>query len=246
MEEAVVLCHELHSQDRYEEIIAGRGEAAEDKSAAPRTAVSEPLAHSGSRKPLPTSTAVPRADGTFEDEDTEFLRRARGGTLNPPSLTGRPLVLRPNNPSYPQVVVNSEGTWVRVSQPPGVTSREPSTVPTHFPGPADHNTDLHNLPDEVWRDPSLIGSNTALVTSHQTEVIPIVDPVSEAEVEAEAATESELEPFEEAAPKRRSPRKRPIASVASAGRRVVYARRRFNPQSTGTCTSVHWSSIVWS
>ena len=77
---------------------------------------------------------MPKADGTFEDEDTEVLRRARGGTLNPPSLTGRPLVLRPNNPSYPQVVVNSEGTWVRISQPPGVTSCEPSTVPAQIPG----------------------------------------------------------------------------------------------------------------
>ena len=81
--------------------------------------------------------------------------------------------------------------------------------------PADHNnTDPRNLPGEVCRDPSLIGSNTTLVTSHQTEVIRIVDPVSEAEAEGEVDTESELDPLEEAAPKRRSLRKRPIASVA--------------------------------
>ena len=103
-----------------EQILAKRGEAAEDKSPAPHKPAPKPTARSCSRGPLPTSSAEPRADGTFDDEDTEVLRRARGGTLNPQSLTARPVVLRPNNPSYPQVVVNSEGTWVRVSQPPGV------------------------------------------------------------------------------------------------------------------------------
>ena len=104
-----------------QEIAAERGEAAEDKSPAPRTAKSEPPARSCSRK----STQL--CQGRMELSKTRtlrFFRRARGGTLNPPSLTGRPLALRPNNPSYSQVVVNSEGTWVRVSQPPGVTSRE--------------------------------------------------------------------------------------------------------------------------
>ena len=73
----------------------------------------------------------------------------------------------------------------------------------------------------------MIGSNTTLVTSNQTQVLPIVDPVSE------SATESELEPLE-AIPKHPSPRKRAIASVASTGRRVVYARRRLNPQPSTT------------
>ena len=58
---------------------------------------------------MPSSTAVPKGDGTLEDEDTEVLRRAKGGTPNPPSLTGRPLVLRPENPSYPQVWVIAKG-----------------------------------------------------------------------------------------------------------------------------------------
>ena len=48
-----------------------------------------------------------------------------------------------------------------------------SIILVALPGPVDHNTDPHNLPDEVWRDPSLIGSNTTLVTSHQSQVLPI-------------------------------------------------------------------------
>ena len=213
-----------------EQILAERGEAA-DKSPAPRaerTPKSRPPQRSRSRRP-PQSTDLPREDGSFADDDTEVLRRARGGTLNPPSVTGRPLVLRPNNPAFPQVVINSEGTWVRVSQPPGVASREPSTVPTSIPGPADHSGDPHSLPDEVWRDPSLIGSNTTLVTSQNTQVLPIVEPYPETEAET---SEEDLGPLEEEPP-RRSPKKRPVSSTATASRRVVYARRRVeHPQPT--------------
>ena len=126
-------------------------------------------------------------------------------------------------------MINSEGTWVRVSQPPGVTSREPSTLPAPIPGPAEHSGDPHSLPDEVWRDPSLLGTNTTLVTSRNIEVIPIVDPYPETEVET---SEEDLEPLEEEPP-RRSPKKRPASSTATASRRVVYARRRIeHPQPT--------------
>ena len=104
------------------------------------------------------------------------------------------------------MVINSEGTWVWVSQP-GVSSREPSTVPTSIPGPADHSGDPHPLPDEVWRDPSLLGSNTTLVTSQNTQVLPIVEPYPETEAET---SEEDLEPLEEEAP-RRSPKKRPVS-----------------------------------
>ena len=215
-----------------EQIIAERGEAA-DKSPAPRAdrpPKSRPPQRSRSRRP-PVGEDVPRADGSFRDEDTEVLRRARGGTLNPPSVTGRPLVLRPNNPAFPQVVINSEGTWVRVSQPPGVSSRDPNTIPTPIPGPADHSGDPHSLPDEVWRDPSLIGSNTTLVTSQSTQILPIGEPYPETEAET---SEEDLEPLEEEPP-RRSPKKRPVSSTATAGRRVVYARRRVeHPQPSTT------------
>ena len=200
------------------EIIAERGEAAEDKSPAPRvtrTPRSKPPERSRSRKPLPASTAVPRADGTCEGWHTQSTVCDRAAII----------VLRPNNPAFPQVVINNEGTWIRVSQPPGVTSREPSTLPAPIPGPAEHHSDPHSLPDEVWRDPSLLGPNTTLVMSRDSQIIPIVEPYPETEAET---SEDDLGPLEEEPP-RRSPKKRPVSSTATASRRVVYARRRIEP-----------------
>ena len=70
-----------------DEIAAERGEAAEDKSPALRHPAQPPKAtsRSRSRRPVPTSLG-PRAGSTFEVEDTEVPRRARGGTLTPPSF----------------------------------------------------------------------------------------------------------------------------------------------------------------
>ena len=110
-----------------EEILAERGgAAAENKSPAlHRSTPSSRPDRSRSRVSL-----TPRADGTFDDPDVDALRVARGGTLqpNPTSLGSRPVVLRPVDSAYPPVVVTSEGTFIRVSQPTG-RGREPSTIP---------------------------------------------------------------------------------------------------------------------
>ena len=139
--------------------------------------------------------------GSFADQDTEVLRRARGGNLGTPSLSSRPIALRPADNNYPPVVINSEGTWVRISKPPGATGREPATVPVAIPGAAASSVDAHELPDELWRDPSLLGSNTTLVTSHNTQVIPISEPEGLVAVDSEPLDGLEEEEETTAPPK---------------------------------------------
>jgi hypothetical protein len=134
-----------------------------------------------------------------------LLRRARGGTLAP-NLCARPLILRPVDPKYPQVVINSEGTWVQVARPPGRTSREPNTVPVAIPGNPILSSDPFDFPDAVWRDPSLVNKNTALISNLRTEVYPLVDPPVE--------------------PEHRAPGARTTASAPRASRRATYTTRR--------------------
>ena len=74
-----------------------------------------------------------------------MLRRARGGNLGTPSLSSRPIALRPTDNNYPPVIINSEGTWVRISKPPGATGREPTTVPVAIPGTLHHPLTPTNL-----------------------------------------------------------------------------------------------------
>lgn len=107
-------------------------------------------------------------------------------------------------------VINSEGTWVQVSQPPGKTSREPNTVPVAIPGAPVVSSDPYDFPDAVWRDPSLANKNTTLVFNIHTQVFPVVEPPPESELRAPAA--------------------RTTATAASTGRRASYkARRRAAP-----------------
>ena len=201
-----------------------------DKSAA-ASAPPKPLSRSRTRVP---AVLTPRGDGSFADPDTEVLRRARGGNLGTPSLSSRPIALRPTDNNYPPVVINSEGTWVRISKPPGATGREPTTVPVAIPGAAASSIDSHELPDEVWRDPSLVGSNTTLVSSRNTQVIPITEPEDLAVVDSEAAPGIEEVDEAEAPP----PKRRAIAATASTERRQVYhSRRRSVPQPEPTSTA---------
>ena len=105
------------------------------------SAPAKPLSRSRTRVP---ATLIPRADGSCADPDTEVLRRARGGNLGTPSLSSRPIALRPADNNYPPVVINSEGTWVRISKPPGTTGREPTTVPVAIPGTAATSIDTRS------------------------------------------------------------------------------------------------------
>ena len=163
-----------------------------------------------------------------------MLRRARGGNLGTPSFSSRPIALRPTDTKYPPVVINSEGTWVRISKPPGASGREPATVPVAISGVAASSDDPHELSDEVWRDPSLIGSNTTLVTSHNTQVIPISEPEGLVAVDSEPVEGVEEEEETTAPP----PKRRAIGITTSSGRRQVYqSRRRSTHQPITTSTA---------
>ena len=201
-----------------------------DKSPA-ASAPAKPASRSRTRVP---ATLIPRADGSFADQDTEVLRRARGGNLGTPSLSSRPIALRPTDTKYPPVVINSEGTWVRISKPPGASGREPATVPVAISGVAASSDDPHELSDELWRDPSLLGSNTTLVTSHNTQVIPISEPEGLVAVNSESVEGVEEEEETTAPP----PKRRAIGITTSSGRRQVYqSRRRSIPQPETTSTA---------
>lgn len=132
------------------------------------------------------------------------------------------------------MVINSEGTWVRISKPPGATGREPATVPVAIPGAAASSVDAHELPDELWRDPSLLGSNTTLVTSHNTQVITISEPEGLVTVDSEPV-DGVAEEEETTAP---PPKRRAIVTTTSSGRRQVYqSRRRSTSQPEPTSTA---------
>ena len=163
-----------------------------------------------------------------------LLRRARGDNLGTPSLSSRPIALRPTDTKYPPVVINSEGTWVRISKPPGATGREPATVPVAISGAAASSADPHELPDELWRDSSLLASDTTLVTSHNTQVIPISEPEGLVTVNSEPVEGIEEEEEATAPP----PKRRAIGITTSSGRRQVYqSRRRSTPQPEPTSTA---------
>jgi len=142
-------------------------------------------------------------------------------------------VLRPADAKYPPVVINSEGTWVRISKPPGASGRELATIPVAIPGESTFSGDAHELPDELWRDPSLLGSNITLVTSRKTQVFPISEP----ENLHQTVDDSEyLEEGEEASAP--PPKRRAVGTTASTGRRQVYqTRRRSTPHPDPATTS---------
>ena len=205
--------------ERAETVPAARtaGEDTVDKSpAASAPAASKPVSRS---RPQVPAVLTPRADGSFADQDTDFLRRARGGNLSSPNLSSRPLVLRPADSKYPPVVINLEGAWVRVSKPPGTTGREPATIPVAVPGEAAASGDPLELPDELWRDPSLVGSNTALVTSRRTQVLPISEPEGLHPVVDNSEPEEKEEEDRASAP---PPKRRAVVTTTSTGRRQVY------------------------
>ena len=78
----------------------------------------------------------------------------------------------------PSVIINSEGTWLRVARPPGRTARTPATNPAVVPTPegTEATEEPYDLPDELWRDPSLVGATTTLVSSDRRQVISILGP----------------------------------------------------------------------
>ena len=85
------------------------------------------------------------------------------------SITGvsrRPLALRPQVHGYPEIRIDSAGTWARVADPP--IAYAPQTLPfiiPHAEAP-ELRVNPHELPDSLWRDPALRSHRTVLGSSN--------------------------------------------------------------------------------
>ena len=115
-----------------------------------------------SNPPLPVNL-VPR-ETRERIELNQELYRARAIT----GVSRRPLALRPQVHGYPEIRIDSAGTWARVADPP--IAYAPQTLPFIVPHAEAQYPELrvnpHELPDSVWRDPALRSHRTILGSSN--------------------------------------------------------------------------------
>ena len=115
-----------------------------------------------SEPPLPVNL-VPR-ETRERIELNQELYRARSIT----GVSRRPLALRPQVHGYPEIRIDSAGTWARVADPP--IAYAPQTLPFIVPqGEAQYpelRVNPHELPDSVWRNPELRSHRTILGSSN--------------------------------------------------------------------------------
>ena len=113
-----------------------------------------------SNPPLPVNL-VPR-ETRERIELNQELYRARAIT----GVSRRPLALRPQVHGYPEIRIDSAGTWARVADPP--IAYAPQTLPFIVPHAAapELGVNPHELPDSLWRDPALRSHRTVLGSSN--------------------------------------------------------------------------------
>ena len=110
--------------------------------------------------PLPVNL-VPRETRERIELNREIYR-ARSIT----GVSRRPLALRPQVHGYPEIRIDSAGTWARVADPP--IAYAPQTLPfiiPHAEAP-ELRVNPHELPDSLWRDPALRSHRTVLGSSN--------------------------------------------------------------------------------
>ena len=110
--------------------------------------------------PLPVNL-VPRETRERIELNREIYR-ARSIT----GVSRRPLALRPQVHGYPEIRIDSAGTWARVADPP--IAYAPQTLPfiiPHAEAP-ELGVNPHELPDSLWRDPALRSHRTVLGSSN--------------------------------------------------------------------------------
>ena len=113
-----------------------------------------------SNPPLPVNL-VPR-ETRERIELNQELYRARAIT----GVSRRPLALRPQVHGYPEIRIDSAGTWARVADPP--IAYAPQTLPfiiPHAEAP-ELRVNPHELPDSLWRDLALRSHRTVLGSSN--------------------------------------------------------------------------------
>ena len=113
-----------------------------------------------SNPPLPVNL-VPR-ETRERIELNQELYRARTIT----GVSRRPLALRPQVHGYPEIRIDSAGTWARVADPP--IAYAPQTLPFIVPHAVapELGVNPHELPDSLWRDPALRSHRTVLGSSN--------------------------------------------------------------------------------
>ena len=113
-----------------------------------------------SNPPLPVNL-VPR-ETRERIELNQELYRARTIT----GVSRRPLALRPQVHGYPEIRIDSAGTWARVADPP--IAYAPQTLPSIVPHAVapELGVNPHELPDSLWRDPALRSHRTVLGSSN--------------------------------------------------------------------------------
>ena len=158
--------------------------------------------------------AVQRAD----------LGRSRSAPLSQRSVTvtGRPSVLRPNHPGYPEVRIEGGRTWYAVGPAPAVGAPYPALVPHPFgPFVPQQHTDPYSLNQAAWQSPGIAGSQESILVRPNTEVFDL-GPDDGAEelpgAEASDLTETPYERFTAEAPQHSLDRQQVEAPVISRPR----------------------------
>ena len=158
--------------------------------------------------------AVQRAD----------LGRSRSAPLSQRSVTvtGRPSVLRPSHPGYPEVRIEGGRTWYAVGPAPAVGAPYPALVAHPFgPFVPQQHTDPYSLNQAAWQSPGIAGSQESILVRPNTEVFDL-GPDDGAEelpgAEASDLTETPYERFAAEAPQHSLDRQQVEAPVIARPR----------------------------
>ena len=90
-------------------------------------------------------------------------------------MTGRPPVLRPNNPGYPEVRIEGGRAWFAVGPAPIAGAPYPALIPHPFGPfvPQQNPIDPYNLSQAIWQSPGLAGSQESILVRPNTQVFDI-------------------------------------------------------------------------
>ena len=133
--------------------------------------------------------AVQRAD----------LGRSRSAPLSQRSVTvtGRPSVLRPNHPGYPEVRIEGGRTWYAVGPAPAVGAPYPALVPHPFgPFVPQQHSDPYSLNQAAWQSPGIAGSQESILVRPNTEVFDLGSDEGAEELPAAEASDLTETPYE--------------------------------------------------
>ena len=133
--------------------------------------------------------AVQRAD----------LGRSRSAPLSQRSVTvtGRPSVLRPNHPGYPEVRVEGGRTWYAVGPAPAAGAPYPALIPHPFgPFVPQQHSDPFSLNQAAWQSPGIAGSQESILVRPNTQVFDLGSDEGAEELPAAEASDLTETPYQ--------------------------------------------------